>query len=148
MKLIFGLLILIASTATALGQVNFPLASVRQDFREASVVVRMNITDTKRIGTGDGYLYEIIASGQVTTAFKGRFKAGQRLEFYTHAEEGIDHTRWRGDHIAFLIIFDNRGTAAQRELPDGNSVHPYSAELLTQVRRVWREHHRRRKTRS
>jgi hypothetical protein len=147
MKLLAAVLVFIACTVPALGQVNLPLASVRRDFREASVVVRMNITDTKRIGTSDGYLYQFIASGEVTSSFKGGFKKGQRLEYYTHAEEGIDHNHRRGDYIAFLVGFDNRGSAALKELPDGNSVHPYSQEVLAQVRTVWREQQRRRKTR-
>lgn len=142
MKLIFTFAILLASAGSAFAQVNYPLASVRDDFREASVVVRMNITDTKLTGNGDGYAYGFIASGRVTQSFKGKFKLGQLLKFYVRAEHGYDHTRMHGDQIAFLTSFVNRRDGPFQELPDGNSVTPYSQGLLTQVRKVWRESHR------
>jgi hypothetical protein len=117
---------------------------VRKDFREAAVVVRMNITDTKIIGPDTG-IYPFIASGEVTMSFKGGFKVGQRLEFYTHAESGIDHADIRGDRIAFLASFVEGGKRSLKELPDGNSAHPYFPELLAKVRRVTREWQRRRR---
>jgi hypothetical protein len=142
MKLIFTFAILLASACSAFVQVNYPLASVRDDFREASVVVRMNITDTKLTGNSDGYAYEFIASGRVVQSFKGKFKLGQFLKFYVRAEHGYDHTRMHGDQIAFLTSFVNRRDGPFQELPDGNSVTPYSQGLLSKVQRVWRESHR------
>jgi hypothetical protein len=138
MKLIFSAL-LIAFAGSAFAQINYPLASVREDFHEASVVVRMNITDTKLTGNDDGYAFGFIASGRVTQSFKGKFKPGQRLDFYVRAEHGYDPTHMRGDQIAFLTSFVNRKNGPFQTLPDGNSVNAYSAELLDKVRTVWRE---------
>jgi hypothetical protein len=146
MKL-FAVALLITFAGSALAQNNYPLASVREDFHEASVVVRVNITDTKLTGNDDGYYYGFIASGRITESLKGKFKAGQHLEFYVRAEQGYDHTRLRGDQIAFLTSFVNRRNGPFQTLPDGNSVDPYSPELLAKVRTTWRESQRRLKTR-
>jgi hypothetical protein len=143
----FTVALLIAFAGSAFAQINYPLASVREDFHEASVVVRMNITDTKLTGNDDGYAYGFIASGQITEPFKGKFKPGQRFEFYVRAEHGFDHTRLRGDQIAFVTSFVNRRNGPFQTLPDGNSVHPYSRGLLAKVRTIWRESHRRLKDR-
>jgi len=147
MKVFFIFAILIAFAGPVCAQTNYPLASVREDFHEASVVVRMNITDTKLTGNDDGYVYGFIASGRVTQAFKGKFKPGQPVEFYMRADHGYDHSRMRGDRIAFLTSFVNRRNGPFQTLPDGNSVNGYSGELLAKVRTVWRESHRSRKVR-
>ena len=147
MKLLFTFALLITFAESGLAQINYPLASVREDFHEASVVVRMTITDTKLTGNGDSYAYGFIASGRVTQSFKGKFKPGQHLEFYGRAEHGYDHTRMLGDQIAFLTSFVNRRNGPFQELPDGNSVNDYSSGLLAKVRTVWRESHRRRNSR-
>ena len=147
MKLFFTFAILIAFAGSACAQITYPLASVREDFQQASVVVRMTITDTKLTGNGDSYAYGFIASGRVTQSFKGKFKPGQHLEFYVREEHGYDHTRMRGDQIAFLTSFVNRRNGPFQELPDGNSVDDYSSGLLAKVRTVWRESHRRRNSR-
>jgi hypothetical protein len=64
MRLIIFLLVLIACTGTALAQVDRTVEGIRTDFREASVIVRMNITDTKVTRTDDPYAYYFIASGK------------------------------------------------------------------------------------
>jgi len=138
---------LIASTGSAFAQIDFPLASVREAFNEASVVVRMNVTDTKLTGNDDGYAFGFIASGRVTQSFKGKFKPGQYLEFYVRADHGYNPAGMRGDKIAMLTSFVNRSDGPFQELPDGNSVNPYSPGLLRKVRIVWRDWHRRRHNR-
>jgi hypothetical protein len=147
MKLFFTFALLIACAASVCAQINYPLASVREDFHEASVVVRMNITDTKLTGNDDGYAYGLIASGRVTQSFKGKFKPGQQLEFYVRAEHGYDPTRLRGNQIAFLTSFVSRRNGPFQTLPDGNSVYSYSPGLLAKVRTVWRGSHLRRNNR-
>jgi hypothetical protein len=142
MKLLFTFALLITFAELGFAQINYPLASVREDFHEASVFVRMTITDTKLTGNGDSYAYGFIASGRVTQSFKGKFKPGQHLEFYVRAEYGYNHTRMRGDQIAFLTSFVNRRNGPFQELPDGNSVNDYSSGLLAKVRTVWRDWHR------
>jgi len=138
---------LIASAGSAFAQVNFPLVSVREAFHEASVVVWMNVTDTKLTGNDDGYAFGFIASGRVTQSFKGKFKPGQYLEFYVRADHGYDPAWMRGDKIAMLTSFVNRRDGPFQELPDGNSVDPYSPSLSRKVRIVWREWHHRRHNR-
>jgi hypothetical protein len=147
MKLIFTITLVIVFAGSALAQINYPHTSVREDFHEASVVVRMNITDTKLTVNDDGYAYGFIASGRVTQSFKGKFKPGQYLEFYVRAEHGYVHTRMHGDQIAFLTSFVNHRDGPFQELPDGNSVNPYSQGLLAKVQKVWRESHRSRNKR-
>jgi hypothetical protein len=144
MKLFFIFAMMIVFAGSVCAQITYPLASVRADFHEASVVVRMTITDTKLTGNGDSYAYGFIASGRVTQSFKGKFKPGHHLEFLVRAEHGYDHTRWRGDRIAFLTSFINRRNGPFQILPDGNSVYDYSPGLLAKVRTVWRESYRRR----
>lgn len=146
MRLIFTVLVLIACTGSVLADRNVPLFSVRGDFREASVVVRMNITDT-RITSSDTHNYYFTASGAVTASFKGKFKPGQALEFTVRAEHGYDHTSMRGDQIAFLTSFVNRRDGPFQHLPSGNSVVPYSQDLLLKVRTARREWVRRIKSR-
>jgi hypothetical protein len=146
MKLISSALML-AFAGSTFAQTNYPLASVREDFHEASVVVRMNITNTKLTGNDDGYAFGFIASGRVTQSFKGKFKPGQYLEFYVRADHGYDPASMRGDKIAMLTSFVNRRDGPFQTLPDGNSVDSYSAGLLGKVRIVWREWHHSRRTR-
>jgi len=142
MKLVLTVAVLIACASVAPAQNDYWLKTVRNDFREASVVVRMNVLDTKLTENKDEYAYGFIASGIVTASFKGKFKPGQRLEFYVRAEHGYIHTTMRGDKIAFLTSFVNRKDGPFQELPDGNTVTPYSKDLLTRVRKVWRESQR------
>ena len=146
MKLIFTVLVVIIFAGSVLAKSDVPLVSVRGDFREASVVVRMNITDTK-ITSSDSDYYYFTASGQVTMSFKGKFKPGQSLKFSVRAELGYRHTSMRGDQIAFLTSFVNRRNGPFQELPSGNSVIPYSPNLLLKVRTVRHEWHRSRKSR-
>lgn len=115
--------------------------TVRSDFREASVIVRMNITETKSTGREE-HAHYFTAAGQVIESFKGKFKPGQHLEFNVRAEYGYHHTAMRGDQIAFLTSFVDRRNGPFQVLPSGNSVGPYSPELLATVRRVSREWHR------
>jgi len=146
MKLIFTVLVMIIFAGSVVAKRDVPLVSVRGDFREASVVVRMNITETKITSTDSDYYY-FIASGRVTTSFKGKFKAGQYLEFSVRAELGYAHTSMHGDQFAFLTSFVNRRNGPFQELPSGNSVTPYSQNLLLKVRTVRHEWHRRCKSR-
>ena len=139
MKFLTTILALFVFAGYAFAQLDYPLASVRSDFNDASVVVRIEITDTKLTGDDDGYAYGFIASGFVTQAFKGKFRSGQYLEFYVRADRGYDHTKMRGDRIAFLTSFVNRRDGPFQELPDGNSVFPYSQDVLNKVQKVSRE---------
>ncbi len=130
--------VLLACPSSVLADRNVPLFTVRGDFREASVVVRMNITDTK-FTSSDTHYYYFTASGEITASFKGKFQPGEALEFTVRAEHGYDHTSMRGDQIAFLTSFVNRRDGPFQELPSGNSVIPYSQDLLLKVRTVRRE---------
>jgi hypothetical protein len=121
---------------TVSAQDKYPLTTVRKDFNEASVAVRINIKDTKPTGKSDDYYYGFIASGQIIQSFKGNFTSGQSLGFYVRAENGYDHKHMRGDKIAFLTSFVDRRNGPFQELPSGNSVVRYSRELAAKVRRV------------
>jgi hypothetical protein len=137
------------SRATPAQDLDYPLSTMRADVKEASVVVRIDITDTKPTGDNDGYYYGFIASGRVVQSFKGKFKRGQPLEFFVRAENGFDHTCMRGDKIAFLTSFTDRKNGPFQELPSGNSTVTYTPELLAKVERVasssrrWRTRHKR-----
>jgi hypothetical protein len=124
------------SWTTPAQDLDYPLSTMRADIKEASVVVRINITDTKPTGDNDGYYYGFIASGRVVQSFKGKFKRGQSLEFFVRAENGFDHTCLRGDKIAFLTSFTDRKDGPFQVLPDGNSTFAYTPELLARVERV------------
>jgi hypothetical protein len=142
--LMFAALFFVLSGTTSAQDWDYPLSTMRADFKEASVVVRINITDTKPTGDNDGYYYLFIASGQVVQSFKGKFKRGQSLEFFVRAENGFDHKCMLGDRIAFLTSFADRRNGPFQELPDGNSTVPYTPELLAKVNRVASSSRRRR----
>lgn len=138
MRVIFTFVVLITCTVSALAQRDIPLRTVKSDFCEASVVVRMDIIDSKITGS-DEHMYEFDATGRVTTSFKGKFKAGQLVKFHVRAEYGYDHDAMRGDYIGFLTSFVDRIHGPFQVLPSGNSVIPYSSDLLGKVRTVRRQ---------
>ena len=146
MKLLSTVTLVIAFAGSAFAQINYPLASVREDFHEASIVARVNVTDTK-LGGCDDYACEYTVIANVTHVYKGRVRRGQLLKFGARSDKEYDYNKIRGDRIAFLTSFVNRRKGPFQILPDGFSLYKYSPGLIAKVRRVTydaRRVHRRR----
>ena len=125
----------LALATVANAQITYPLASVREDFNEASVVARVNMTDTKLDGC-DNYACEYTVVSDVTHVFKGNVKRGQVLRFGARSDKEVDYNKIRGDAIVFLTSFVNRQNGPFQILPSGFSINTYSTDLVAKIRRV------------
>jgi hypothetical protein len=117
---------------------NPPLRLLRDYYREASDVARVDVEDTVVLAS-DGFYYEFIASCRILESFKGNIRRGQSLKFSVRAENGYGHKGLRGDQIVFLKRFFDQKTrkySSYQVFEDSNSTFPYSSATVASLRKI------------
>jgi hypothetical protein len=114
-----------------------PLSYLRSDYRRVSVVVRVRATDAEIVNRiGDYEDWHIV--GEVIEPFKGKFRKGDRIEYYHGAEAGFRKELFLGDQIIFLernfVQKEKRWVFAVLE----NSTLPYTKDRIDKLRSIAR----------
>ena len=105
-RVLIGLLFALALTINASAQKddddNWPsLSYLRSDYRQVSVVVRVNVRTAEIVNRIGGYEdWHLV--GEVLEPFKGKFRKGDPIDFYHGAEKGFRRELFLGDKIVFL----------------------------------------------
>ena len=81
---------------------NWPsLSYLRSDYRQVSVVTRVNVRTAEIVNRVGGYEdWHLV--GEVVEPFKGKFRKGDPIDFYHGAEKGFGREQFLGDKIIFL----------------------------------------------
>lgn len=81
---------------------NWPsLSYLRSDYRQVSVVARVNVRTAEIVNRIGGYEdWHLV--GDVVEPFKGKFRKGDPIDFYHGAEKGFRREQFLGDKIIFL----------------------------------------------
>jgi hypothetical protein len=81
---------------------NWPsLSYLKSDYRQVSVVARVNVRTAEIVNSIGGYDdWHLV--GEVIESFKGRFRKGDPIDFYQGAEKGFRRELFLGDKIVFL----------------------------------------------
>jgi hypothetical protein len=81
---------------------NWPsLSYLRSDYRQVSVVTRVNVRTAEIVNRVGGYEdWHLV--GEVVEPFKGKFRKGDPIDFYHGAEKGFRREQFLGDKIIFL----------------------------------------------
>ena len=99
--LLFGLLAATAASAQKDDDNWPPLSYLRSDYRQVSVVARVNIRTAEIVNRIGGYEdWHLV--GEVIEPFKGKFRKGEPIDFYHGAEKGFRRELFLGDKIVFL----------------------------------------------
>jgi hypothetical protein len=122
-----------------------PLSYLRSDYREVSVVARVNVRTAEIVNRIGGYEdWHLV--GEVIEPFKGKFRKGDPIDFYHGAEKGFRRELFLGDKIVFLernyVEKEKRWVWAVLE----NSTLAYNPDR-TQKLRLIRQSQRKRRTR-
>ncbi len=99
--LLFGLIAATAASAQKDDNNWPPLSYLRSDYRQVSVVARVNVRTAETVNRVGGYEdWHLV--GDVIEPFKGKFRKGDAINFYHGAEKGFRREQFLGDKIVFL----------------------------------------------
>lgn len=137
-KIIFSLIILCGVPMTILAQddANWPsLSYLRSDYRRVVAVAHVRVREAEIVKTIGGY-EDWRLTGEVIEPFKGRFRKGQKVEFYHGAEKGIRRELFLGEKIVFLernyVEEVKRWVFAVLE----NSTLPFTEDRVQKLRKI------------
>ena len=101
MALVFGFIAAPAASAQN-GDDNWPpISYLRSDYRQVSVVARVNVRTAEIVNRIGGYEdWHLV--GDVIEPFKGKFRKSDPIDFYHGAEKGLRRELFLGDKIVFL----------------------------------------------
>jgi hypothetical protein len=143
LALVFGLIAATAASAQN-DDDNWPAISyLRSDYRQVSVVARVNVRTAEIVNRISGYEdWHLV--GDVIEPFKGKFRKGDPLDFYHGAEKGFRRELFLGDKIVFLernyVEKEKRWVWAVLE----NSTLPYNSDRAQKLRVIRRSQTKRR----
>lgn len=112
-----------------------PISYLRSDYRQVSVVAHVRVREAEVVNTIGGYEdWHLV--GEVVESFKGKFRAGTKIEFYHGAEKGFRRELFLGDKIIFLernyVEKEKRWVLAVLE----NSTLPYYESTARKLRKI------------
>jgi len=125
---------------------NWPsLSYLKSDYRQVSVVARVNVRTAEIVNRIGGYEdWHLV--GEVVEPFKGKFRKGDPIDFYHGAEKGFRREQFLGDKIIFLernyVEQEKRWVWAVLE----NSTLTYNTDRAQKLR-IIRQSQRKRRTR-
>jgi hypothetical protein len=97
----FGLALTITASAQKDDDEWPSLSYLRSDYRQVSLVARVNVRSAEIVNRVGGYEdWHLV--GEVTEPFKGKFHKGDPIDFYHGAEKCFRRELFLGDKIVFL----------------------------------------------
>jgi hypothetical protein len=141
--LLFGLALAINANAQKDDEEWPSLSYLRSDYRQVSVVARVNVRTAEIVNRIGGYEdWHLV--GEVIEPFKGKFRKGDPIDFYHGAEKGFRRALFLGDKIVFLernyVEKEKRWVWAVLE----NSTLAYNADRTQKLRVIRRSQTKRR----
>ena len=120
-----------------------PLSYLRSDYRQVSVVARVNVRTAEIVNRVGGYEdWHLV--GDVIEPFKGKFRKSDPIDFYHGAEKGFHREQFLGDKIVFLernyVEKEKRWVWAVLE----NSTLAYTVDRVQKLRVIRRSQAKRR----
>jgi hypothetical protein len=77
------------------------LSYLRHDYRDSTVVARVQVDKAEVVNTIGGYEDWHLA-GRIVESFKGKFRKDATIDFYHGAEKGFQQKAFLGDKLIFL----------------------------------------------
>lgn len=141
--LVFGLIAVTAASAQNDDDNWPPRSYLRSDYRQVSVVARVNVRTAEIVNRIGGYEdWHLV--GEVIEPFKGKFRKGDPIDFYHGAEKGFHRELFLGDKIVFLernyVEKEKRWVWAVLE----NSTLGYNDDRAQKLRTIRRSQNKRR----
>jgi len=114
-----------------------PLSYLKSDYRRVSIVAHVRVREAEIVNRIAGYEdWRVV--GKVIEPFKGKFRKGDRIEYYHSAEAGFRKELFVGDKIVFLqrnfVEKEKRWVLAVLE----NSTLPYTMDRVQKLRIIKR----------
>src|SRR5258705_8756655 len=111
------------------------LSYLRSDYRRVAVVAHVRVREAEIVKTIGGYEdWHLV--GEVVEPFKGKFRKGQRVEYYLGAEKGFRKEILLGEKIIFLfrnfVREEKRWVLAVLE----NSTLPYTEDRVRKLNKI------------
>ena len=135
-------IVILAFPATVVAQNdddNWPsLSYLRNDYRDSTVVARVQVEKAEVVNTIGGYEdWHLVA--RIVESFKGRFRRDTTIDFYHGAEKGFQQKTFLGDKLIFLhrnfVEKEKRWVLAVIE----NSTLPYTADRVRKLHIIRRQ---------
>jgi hypothetical protein len=118
---------------------NWPsLSYLRNDYRDSTVVARVQVDKAEVVNTIGGYEdWHLVA--RIVESFKGKFRKDATIDFYHGAEKGFQQKTFLGDKLVFLhrnfVEKEKRWVLAVIE----NSTLPYTGDRGQKLRIIRRQ---------
>jgi len=117
---------------------NWPtLSYLKSDYRRVSIVAHVRVREAEIVNRIGGYEDRRVF-GEVIEPFKGKFRKGDRIEYYHGAEAGFRKELFLGDKIVFLqrnfVEKEKKWVLAVLE----NSTLPYTLDRAQKLRIIKR----------
>jgi hypothetical protein len=122
------------------------LSYLKNDYRASALVAHVLIREAEITGRVGGYENWRVRA-EVIKLFKGRFAAGEVLEYFQGAEAGLKKEYFKGDKIVFLLAETDQEQKAIRYSVLENSTLPHTAERARKLRIIQRSYVKRRSRR-
>jgi hypothetical protein len=122
-----------------------PLGYLRSDYRSVPVVAHVRVYEAEIVNRIGGYEdWRVVC--EIIEPFKGKFRKGERVEYYHGAEAGFRKEWFYGEKIVFLLLNfreqEKRWVYAVLE----NSTLPYAEDRVLKLRLIKRTAQRKRRS--
>lgn len=116
---------------------NWPsLSYLRSDYKAVAVVAHVRIQQAEITDRIIGYEnWKIIC--EVVEPFKGRFRKGDRIEYFHGAEAGFKKESFMGEKLVFLLAEYDRNRKLHYSVLE-NSTLPYNEDRVRKLRTIKR----------
>jgi len=151
MKILFrSFLVALLLTASTLAQDKdndeWPsLAYLKSDYRSAYAVAHVKVYDAEIVNRIPGYESWRI-NCEIVEPFKGKFRKGQKVEYFHGAEAGFRKELFTGEKIVFLLRDFDKKEGKRIYVVLENSTLPYTEDRIRKLRTIRRSVWRRKAT--
>ena len=122
------------------------LSYLKNDYKASALVAHVLIREAEITGRVGGYENWRVRA-EVIKLFKGKFAAGEVLEYFQGAEAGLKKEYFNGEKIVFLLAEPDEEKKTIRYSVLENSTLPYTAERARKLRIIQRSYVKRRSRR-
>jgi hypothetical protein len=122
------------------------LSYLKNDYKASALVAHVLIREAEITGRVGGYENWRVKA-EVIKLFKGRFAAGEMLEYFQGAEAGLRKEYFKGEKIVFLLAEPDEDKKTIRYSVLENSTLPHTAERERKLGIIQRSYVKRRSRR-
>ena len=122
------------------------LSYLKNDYKASALVAHILIREAEITGRVGGYENWRVKA-EVIKLFKGRFAAGESLEYFQGADAGLKKEYFKGEKIVFLLAEPDEEKKTIRYSVLENSTLPHTAERARKLTIIQRSYVKRRSRR-